>query len=106
MELKVILDAMPGNERELLRAALASDLSGAEAAWLETASARLRNLAEMYAERIKRSRLDARAGRPVEPSDELRARAELIETARRRIADALATVRAGQDPDPGVAAGS
>jgi hypothetical protein len=106
MEPEVILDAMPENERTLLRAALASDLDGAEPAWLETASARLRNLAETYAERIKRSRLDARAGRPVEPADVLRARAELIETARERIADALAADRAGQDPDPGVDAGS
>jgi len=86
---------MPPGERRLVREVMATE-SGSRPD-LELALARLRNLREKYQERIKRARLDARAGIASESAETLRTWLECIDAAAAR---ARAGLDAIQDPGP------
>jgi len=90
---------MPPGERRLVNEVMTTDPGSRPD--LELALARLRNLREKYRDRVKRARLDARAGIASESAETLRTWLGCIELAAAR---ARAGLDAIQDPGPADAA--
>lgn len=84
---------LPESERRLLGGLLDGSGDDAESFGspvdLARAQARLRNLREKYRDRLKRRRVEARAGLPVEPVETLLAWLDAIERADRVVRERL-----------------
>lgn len=83
------LARLPESERRLVQGVLDGSAVFGSAGDLERSRARLRNLKEKYRDRLKRRRVDARAGLPVESVETLRAWLAAIERAERTVRERL-----------------